>query len=399
MFDALEMAPPDPILGLTEAFKNDANPDKINLSVGVYKDASGTTPVLASVKEAERRILDSESSKSYMPITGSPDYGKAVQHLMFGADHEVVTSGRAVTAHCPGGTGALRVVGNYLSENHSGVSIWMSNPTWANHGAIFKAAGVEVKSYPYFDAATNSLDFDAMCAALKEIPAGDVVLLHGCCHNPTGVDPTPDQWNAVADIVAERKFIPLVDFAYQGFATGIDEDATGLRALARPGSELFVCSSFSKNFGLYRERVGALTVVAGSADTAKVVNSLVKVSIRRNYSNPPAHGAGIVVEILGDAALRQQWENELTEMRERINGMRKLFADTLAAKGKTLPGGDNSFITKQNGMFSFSGLNKDQVNRLKDEKSIYIVGSGRINVAGMTESNMDSLCDAIVEVL
>jgi len=399
MFETVEAAPPDPILGLTEAFNQDANPDKINLSVGVYKDADGKTPVLDSVKAAERRLLDEESSKAYMPIGGSPDYARVVLDLMFGADHEAVASGRAVTFHCPGGTGALRVAGNYLKVCHPGVTIWLSDPTWANHGNIFKGAGLEIKTYPYFDASTNSLSFGPMIEALNKIPAGDVVLLHGCCHNPTGVDPSAEQWQVISDAAAAQGFVPLIDFAYQGLAQSPEADATGLRTMCRPGSELMVCSSFSKNFGLYRERVGALTVITGSADTTAKINSQVKKSIRCNYSNPPAHGAGIVTTIYNDQTLRGQWMTELTGMRDRINGMRALFAQTLDSKGVTLPGGDNSFVTRQRGMFSFSGLNKQQVEQLRNENSIYIVGSGRINVAGMTEANMDRLCEAIKAVL
>ena len=364
--------------------------------MGVYKDAAGTTPILDCVKEAQQRMLISEKTKAYKPINGAPEYGAAVQELLFGAGHEIVTSKRAATAHTPGGTGALRVAGDYIKRLHPNAAIWVSDPTWANHGNIFSAAGLEIKKYPYFDAATNGLAFDRMLEALGQVPGGDVVLLHGCCHNPTGVDPTADQWKQIAGVVSERGILPLVDFAYQGFAVGIQEDAAGLLKLCQPGCELLVCSSFSKNFGLYNERVGALTVVAGSQQAAGAVMSHVKSCIRCNYSNPPAHGAAIVTTVLGDAALRSQWEGEVTQMRDRINTMRKLFVETLAAKGVK---GDHSFITRQCGMFSFSGLNKGQVQALRDKHSIYIVGSGRINVAGMTESNMGVLCDAIAGVV
>jgi len=396
MFEAIEKAPPDAILGLTEAFNKDPNPAKINLSVGVYKDAQGQTPVLETVKEAERRLLASEVTKSYKPINGAPEYAKAVQGLLFGEGHEVIASSRAATAHTPGGTGALRVAGDYLKRMHPGSRIWMSDPTWANHGNIFKAAGLEMKAYPYFDAGTNGLAFEQMLAALKQVSSGDVVLLHGCCHNPTGIDPTASQWAQIAGVLAGRDAVPLLDFAYQGFATGVREDAAGLLELCRPGSEMLICSSFSKNFGLYNERVGALTVVAGSADAADSVMSHIKACVRCNYSNPPAHGGAIVTTVLNDTDLRTQWEGEVTQMRERISRMRGLFVETLAAKGVA---GDHSFITKQNGMFSFSGLNKEQVARLRGEYSIYIVGSGRINVAGMTEANMDRLCEAIAGVM
>lgn len=396
MFETVEMAAPDPILGLTEAFLKDANPNKINLGVGVYKSNEGVTPILDCVKQAETKLVSIEKTKSYKPIDGDPAYGKAVQQLMFGADHQVLSSGRAATAHCPGGTGSLRVVGEYIKHNHPGTTIWISDPTWANHGNIFTAAGLTVKTYAYFDPATNGLNFDAMLDAIKQIPAGDVVLLHGCCHNPTGVDPTTEQWEQIGEVLAANGVTALLDFAYQGFGLGLEEDAQGLLALAKPGREMFICSSFSKNFGLYNERTGAMTVVAKDSDTATKVMSQVKKCIRANYSNPPAHGAAVVSTILADADLTALWIKELADMRDRINGMRSLFVKTLKAKGVTR---DFSFIKQQLGMFSFSGLTKDQVNTLKTEHGVYIVGSGRISVAGMTPSNMDDLCQSIAAVL
>lgn len=396
MFESVEMAAPDPILGLTEAFLKDTNPKKINLGVGVYKSNAGVTPILDCVKQAETKLIKTEKTKGYKPIDGDPAYAKAVQALMFGEDHEVVTSTRAATAHCPGGTGALRVAGEYIKNNHPGASIWVSNPTWANHGNIFKAAGLEVKSYSYFDAATNNLDFDAMLSDLKTIPAGDVVLLHGCCHNPTGVDPSADQWQQISQALSETGATPLLDFAYQGFGNGLTQDAQGLLALAQPGVEMLICSSFSKNFGLYNERTGAMTIVAKDVDTKVKVMSQVKKLVRANYSNPPAHGGAIVTTILGDEALTALWKQELADMRDRINGMRIQFVQKLKDKGVTR---DFDFITKQLGMFSFSGLTKDQVNTLKTEHGVYIVGSGRISVAGMTPDNMDYLCESIAAVL
>lgn len=395
MFQSIEAAPVDPILGLTDAFKADPNPEKINLGVGVYQDESGVTPVLPSVVEATKRVVAAETTKSYLPIPGAPEYGAAVQRLLFGIDHEIIASGRAATAHTPGGTGALRVTGDFLKQNLPGSTLWMTDPTWANHPAIFAAAGVPTKSLPYFDAATNGLAFDAFLAALKELPAGDAVLLHGCCHNPSGIDPTFEQWKQIADVLTERGVLPILDFAYQGFGTGIEDDAAGLREFCRPGAELIICGSFSKNFGLYRERVGAVTFVATDADTCKTVQSQVKRVIRTNYSNPPAHGAALVATILDDADLATQWEAEVAQMRNRINGMRKLFVDKLDDNGVE---GDYSFITHQRGMFSFSGLTKEQVGRLRDEHSIYIVGSGRINVAGITSKNVNRLCKAIASV-
>ncbi|HIJ66172.1 MAG TPA: aspartate/tyrosine/aromatic aminotransferase [Candidatus Hydrogenedentes bacterium] len=396
MFETLQMAQPDAILGLTEAFNNDPNPNKVNLGVGVYKDAEGKTPVFDTVKAAEERVLRDETTKNYLGIPGAPEYAAAVQELAFGPGHEIIETKRAATAHTPGGTGALRVAGDFIKKLFPSARIWLSDPTWANHANVFGAAGVEMKTYPYYDAESKCLDAGAMTAALEAVPEGDVVLFHGCCHNPAGMDPSPEQWETIAAIAGERGWVPLVDFAYQGLADGIEEDAAGLRALCGPGRELLVTSSFSKNFGLYRERVGALTVVAASEDAAQKAMSQIKKCIRANYSNPPAHGAAIVTTILNDPDLRAKWEIEVKTMRDRINGMRKLFVETLKAKGVAQ---DFSFITRQRGMFSFSGLNKQQVATLRDKYAIYIVGSGRINVAGMTQHNMDYLCQAIADVL
>jgi len=396
MFDSLEMAPPDAILGLTEAFNNDPNPGKINLGVGVYKDAANKTPVLESVKHAEALVQQGQTTKTYMPIPGSPDYTTRVRELLFGKRHEVLESERAATAHTPGGTGALRVAGDFIHGMFPGARIWLSDPTWQNHRAVFQAAGLDVRAYPYYDSQGKTLAFDAMMAALAEVPEGDVVLFHGCCHNPSGMDPDPGQWADIAALVRKRRLLPLLDFAYQGLADGLEADAAGLRTFCMPGSELMVCSSFSKNFGLYCERTGALTVVGASAATANKALSQVKRCIRANYSNPPAHGAAIVSTILGDAALQRLWEQELGAMRGRINTMRRLFVETLQSKGVAT---DFSFITRQKGMFSFSGLSPNQVKTLREKYAIYIVASGRINVAGMTEENMDRLCTAIAAVL
>ena len=396
MFETVDVAPPDPILGLTEAFRQDPNPNKINLGVGVYQDAAGKTPVLASVKEAEARLVESESSKAYLPINGDPTYGAKVRELLFGEGDSRVTAGRAVTAHTPGGTGALRVAADYLHAQHPQTTIWMSTPTWANHPSIFAAAGVPTKSYAYFDAVANALDFDWMLEALQQIPARDAVLLHACCHNPSGVDPSVEQWKKIGEVMASRSLLPLVDFAYQGFADGLQADAAGLHALCGKVPEALICSSFSKNFGLYRERTGALTALAGSPDAVQAVLSHIKVCARRNYSNPPSHGGAIVKTILSDTALRSRWETEVQGMRDRINGMRRLMVDTLKAKGAPR---DFGFITQQRGIFSFSGLNPEQVSILRANHSIYIVGSGRINVAGLTEQNIERFCEAVVSVL
>jgi aspartate/tyrosine/aromatic aminotransferase len=397
MFDSLALAPPDSILGLTEAFRKDPNPRKINLSVGVFKDESGSTPILRSVKEAERRLLASEQNKSYLPIEGHPEYAARVQELVFGAQHEIQANQRAVTAQTPGGTGALRVAADFLRKHFPYSTVWHSKPTWANHPSIFAAAGLQVQSYAYIDAANQALDFSAMLTALGEIPRGDVVLLHACCHNPTGIDPTPDQWRQIAAVVHDRGLLPLIDFAYQGFGDGLAEDAAGLAALAQPGKELLICSSYSKNFGLYGERVGALTLVADSPEAAQRALSQLRVSIRTNYSNPPTHGAAIVATVLSDRGLRSDWEVELAAMRERIHGMRRLLVSTMKAKA---PQHDFSFLASQKGMFSFSGLSNLQVDELRTKHSVYVVGNGgRINVAGITEQNIDPLTTAIAAVL
>lgn len=396
MFEELQMAPADPILGLSEAFGNDTNPDKINLGVGIYKNELGKTPILDSVKKAEEKILETETSKSYLPIPGGKDFAAVVQQLLFGPDSDIIKTNRAVTAQTPGGTGALRIAGGFLKKVRPDAVLWVSDPTWANHMGIFGDAGFKVEKYPYYDKENKCLDFDAMINALKQIPRGQIVLLHGCCHNPTGMDPTLEQFEQISGVLKERKLLPLVDFAYQGLAGGIDEDAAGVRILCGSNPEVIITSSFSKNFGLYNERTGALTVLCDSAETAQKAFSHLKLTIRRCYSNPPAHGGAIVSTIMADPELKARWELEVKDIRDRINEMRGLFVKTLKDKGVTR---DFSFITKQKGMFSFSGLNKAQVDTLREKYSIYIIGSGRINVAGMTPSNMDRLCEAIADVL
>lgn len=396
MFEHVTAAPPDPILGLTERFNADPNPDKINLSVGVYKDAEGVTPILRCVKEAEKILLKEEQSKGYKPMTGDPAYGRWVREYLFGESHPFLNDPRLVSAHTPGGTGALRVAGDYLAKVHEAPTLHLPDPTWANHKGVFTAAGLPLGSYPYFDKATNAVDFDRMYEAIGQIPAGDVVLLHACCHNPTGADLSVDQWKQVGERLKERGLLPLVDFAYQGFAEGVEEDAEGLRALAGICDELIVCSSFSKNFGLYNERVGAITILAATAEQQTAVTSQLKLCIRTNYSNPPAHGASIVQTVFGDMDLRRHWNEELGVMRDRINRMRQLLVDKLAEHNVS---GDYSFITQQRGMFSFSGITAEQVKTLIDEHAIYIVNSGRINVAGITAKNVDRLCAAIKAVV
>ncbi|WP_139299806.1 amino acid aminotransferase [Vibrio injensis] len=396
MFEKVVAAPADPILGLTEEFKNDPRTDKINLGVGIYKNEAGETPVLATVKKAEAALLESEKTKSYLTIEGTAEYGLAVQKLLFGEQADIMNAQRAKTAQAPGGTGALRVAGEFIKRQLGDVKVWISNPTWANHHGVFGAAGLETTEYTYYNAEKKDKDFPAMLADLEQASTGDVVLLHGCCHNPTGIDPTLEEWEILAKLVAEKGLLPLFDFAYQGFAKGVEEDAAGLRIFAQYNPEILVASSFSKNFGLYNERVGAFTLVAASAEVANTAFSQVKAIIRSIYSNPPAHGAAVVTYILQNPALRAEWEAEVAEMRERIQEMRELFVTRLQEIGVNA---DFSFIERQNGMFSFSGLNKQQVQRLKEEFGIYIVGSGRISVAGMTKNNMSPLCEGIKVVL
>nr|WP_279381028.1 aspartate/tyrosine/aromatic aminotransferase [Vibrio cholerae] len=396
MFEKVVAAPADPILGLTEEFKKDPRTDKINLGVGIYKNEAGETPVLATVKKAEAALLESEKTKSYLTIEGTAEYGLAVQKLLFGANSDIVTQKLAKTAQAPGGTGALRVAGEFIKRQLGDVKVWISNPTWANHHGVFNAAGLETTQYAYYDAKAKDKDFAAMLADLEQAEKGDVVLLHGCCHNPTGIDPTEQEWEALAKLVADKGLLPLFDFAYQGFASGVEEDAAGLRIFAKYNSEILVASSFSKNFGLYNERVGAFTLVAPSTAVAETAFSQVKAIIRSIYSNPPAHGAAVVTYILNNPELRAEWEAEVAEMRERIQEMRVLFVNTLKEVGVDA---DFSFIERQNGMFSFSGLSKEQVAHLKSELGIYIVGSGRISVAGMTKSNMLPLCQGIAAVM
>ncbi|WP_373740326.1 amino acid aminotransferase [Neisseria sp.] len=395
-FNHIEAAPADPILGLGEAFKAETRSEKVNLGIGVYKDAAGNTPIVKAVKEAEKRLLETENTKNYLTIDGVAEYNAQTQYLLFGENHEIVVSKRAKTAQSLGGTGALRIAAEFAKRQTAAKNVWISNPTWPNHNAIFKAVGINIRDYRYYDAERHALDWDGLIEDLAQAEQGDIVLLHGCCHNPTGIDPTPEQWDTLAKMSAEKGWLPLFDFAYQGFGNGLEADAYGLRAFAELNKELLVASSYSKNFGMYNERVGAFTVVAENEETAGRAFSQVKTIIRTLYSNPASHGGATVALVLKDAQLKAQWQNELDEMRNRIKTMRQKFVDTLKAKGATQ---DFGFITEQNGMFSFSGLTPEQVDRLKNEFAIYAVRSGRINVAGLTDDNIDYLCESIVKVL
>ncbi|MEX2605836.1 MAG: amino acid aminotransferase [Kiritimatiellia bacterium] len=396
LFDSISPAPADAILGLTEAYKADSNPNKINLGVGVYMNDEGVTPVLSSVKKAEARLLEQESSKGYLPISGSQGYAAVVQGLLLGADHALVSSGCVQTAHTPGGTGGLRVGGDFLKKFRPDATVWVSNPTWANHQGIFTAAGFPIREYPYYDAETKGLDFDGMMETLAKVPAGDCVLLHVCCHNPTGADPSPEQWARIADLAEKTGWFPFFDFAYQGFGESVEADREPLRLFAERGLEFVVAASFSKNFGLYSERTGSFSLAAGSPEAAEAAFSHVKTTVRVNYSNPPRHGGSIVEVILSDADLRSEWLGELEGMRSRIQDLRAQLVEGLNKRGVDR---DFSFIARQKGMFSFSGLTKNQVLALRDQYGIYAVGSGRINVAGIRSDNLDPLCDAVAAVL
>lgn len=399
MFERIPAASPDPIFGLSEAFRADPRPGKINLGIGVYRDEQGRTPVLSSVKEAEVRLLAEQTSMSYLAIEGTEAYGRAVQSLLLGDSSDVISSGRILTAHTPGGTGALRVAGDLLRDQSPETKVWMPDPTWANHHQVFEAAGLAMRQYAYFDRQRHCVDFEAMLAALENAPQADVVLLHGCCHNPTGADLTPDQWRILARKLRDQGLLPLVDIAYQGFAIGLEADAEGLRALCNEVPEAVICSSFSKNFALYNERVGALTIIADTADAVDAITSQVKLRIRSTYSNPPAHGGAIVTTILADEALRQEWEEELNGMRHRIQTMRRLFVTGLDERDVRLSSEGNDFLLRQYGMFSFSGLTEHQVEELREDHAIYVIGSGRVNFAAMTTENVPRVCDAIAAVL
>lgn len=395
-FEHIQAAPADPILGLGEAFKAETRAQKVNLGIGVYKDAKGQTPILKSVKEAERRLLADETTKNYLTIDGVSAYNAATQELLFGANSDIIQQQRAKTAQSLGGTGALRVAAEFIKRQTKAQNIWISAPTWPNHNAIFNAVGMSIRDYRYYDKQTHALDWQGLIEDLNQAQAGDVVLLHGCCHNPTGIDPTPEQWETLAKLTAEKGVLPLFDFAYQGFANGLEEDAYGLRVFAKYHSELLIASSYSKNFGMYNERVGAFTLVAANAETAHKAFSQVKTIIRTIYSNPASHGGQTVALVLQDPQLKAEWIAELDEMRTRIKNMRQKFVDLLKECGAKQ---DFDFIVKQNGMFSFSGLTAEQVDRLKDEFAIYAVRSGRINVAGITDDNIRYLCESIVKVL
>jgi aromatic-amino-acid transaminase len=392
----VELAPRDPILGVTEAFNADTNPRRVNLGVGVYCDENGKVPLLECVKRAEREFTENPAPHPYLPIDGIPAYDRAVKALLFGAESEAVAGGLAVTVQALGGTGGLKIGTDFLRRIAPGAQVWISEPSWENHRALFEGAGFAVNNYRYYDAATHGLDFAGMIADLDRLPAGAIVVLHACCHNPTGVDPTAAQWKRIIDVVRARGLVPFLDIAYQGFAEGIEADGAVVRDFAATPGPLFVSSSFSKSFSLYGERVGALSIVAAGKDEAARVLSQVKRVVRANYSTPPTYGGQIVATVLNSPALRALWDGELGAMRNRIRSLRQLFVDKLRTRA---PAVDFGFVLSQRGMFSYSGLPKEAVHRLRNEYSIYALDTGRICVAALNSHNIDYVADAIAKVI
>ena len=396
LFSSIEMAPRDPILGLNEQFATDPNPAKVNLGVGVYFDENGKLPLLKCVVAAERQMFEAPKARGYLPIDGIVAYDKAVQGLVFGADSDAVTGARVATVQAIGGTGGLKIGADFLKRVNPSAKVLISDPSWENHRALFTNAGFEVESYPYYDAEIKGINFAGMLGALEAAAAGTIVLLHACCHNPTGYDITAAQWQQVVEVIKQRDLVAFLDMAYQGFGDGITEDGAAVQQFLAAGIDFFVSTSFSKSFSLYGERVGALSVVCESKDEAARVLSQLKIVIRTNYSNPPIHGAQVVANVLGSPELRAMWESELAGMRVRIKEMRVALVEKLKSAGVDR---DMSFISRQKGMFSYSGLTKEQMVRLRNEFGVYGVDSGRICVAALNHKNIDYVVDSIVKVL
>jgi aromatic-amino-acid transaminase len=390
------MAPRDPILGVTEAFNADKNPSKVNLGVGVYYDDNGKVPVLECVRRAEQKLAEAAMPRNYLPIDGLQAYDRAVQELLFGADSPAVRERRVVTVQTLGGTGGLKVGGDLLRRISPGARVWISDPSWENHHALFEYAGFAVGTYPYYDPATHGVDFHSMIGALQKLPPGDIVVLHACCHNPTGVDLSPEQWERVIGVVRRRDLVPFLDIAYQGFGEGIDADAAPVRRFAQGCPVVFVSSSFSKSLSLYGERVGALSVATESADVAARTLSQLKRVIRTSYSNPPTHGGQAAVMVLTTPELHALWDQELGQMRERIKTMRRQLVENIRAARADF---DFSFVIRQRGLFSYSGLSREQVKRLREEYSLYAIDSGRICVAAINSGNVDYIARAIASVI
>lgn len=396
LYQHVEMAPNDPILGLNEQFIVDSRTNKVNLSIGVYSDDNGHLPLLKAVRAAEQQHFEGASPRGYLPIEGLASYNKAAQALLLGEDSPIIAQGRAVTVETIGGTGALKIGADFLKKLTPDSKVYVSNPSWQNHEAIFQDAGFTVEAYPYYSADIHGLDFATMKSHLEQVDARSIIVLHACCHNPTGIDPTLEQWQEILDIVKARDLIPFLDIAYQGFGAGLQEDAQVVRLFAEAGVEILVSSSFSKSFSLYGERVGALTLTTENHELAEKVLSQVRTVIRTSYSNPPTHGATIVAAVLNSPELFSMWEDELSQMRVRIQSMREQLVEKIKAAGVEQ---DFSFILKQKGMFSFSGLTKEQVERLRKDFAIYAVGSGRICVAALNSKNIDYVAKSIATVL
>ncbi|MEZ0149457.1 MAG: aromatic amino acid transaminase [Candidatus Reddybacter sp.] len=396
MFSSLNALAPDPILGLIALANKDHNANKVDLGVGVYKNESGATPIMAAVKTAERNCAEKELTKAYIGPAGPAEFNSGIRDLVFGAQHPALQAERVRTVLTPGGCGALRVGAEFLKRCSENATVWVSDPTWANHLPLLGNAGLKLAEYPYYEAGSAGIKFDEMMSALANVGRGDIVLLHGCCHNPCGADLNEEQWREMTALAAKNGFLPFIDLAYQGFGRGLDEDAYGIRYMAEHLPELLVASSCSKNFGLYRERVGSLSVLSDNSGQSDAALTHVNNVVRGNYSMPPSHGGAIVGEILTDAALHQNWETELAGMRNRINQLRVLLVDKLSAQNVDR---DFSFIAKQHGMFSFLGLSVAQVDQLREQFSIYMVGSSRVNVAGISQSNIDYLAQSIAAVL
>jgi aspartate aminotransferase len=396
VFETLKPLPPDAILGIMTLFRADPHPGKIDLSVGVYQDEQGRTPVLASVKLAEKAILDKQESKTYVAIAGNAGFNKGVEEILYGKDHPALKAGRVATVQTPGGSGGLSVAGHLVARAKAGAKVYVSDPTWPNHQPLLKVAGLQLDTYPYYDYAKHRVDFEPMLARLDKASAGELVLIHGCCHNPCGADLSEEQWQALTQLCERRGLVPFIDIAYQGLAEGLDEDAYGVRLMAQKLPEVVVVTSCSKNLGLYRERVGAASVVSANSEAAKLAAANLANVARGIYSMPPDHGAAIVGHILADAALRAQWIEELAAMRSRLNGLRKLLVEKLAARKTPM---DFSFIARERGMFSFLGITKEQVIRLREEFHVYMVESSRINIAGINHGNVERVADSIAAVL
>lgn len=393
MFESLQLLPPDAIIGLIAEYKNDPREPKVDLGIGVYRDAAGETPVLDVVKEAERRILESQASKTYIGSAGSAAFNEAMRDLTFA---DSVAGDRVAMLQTPGGSGSLRVAAGVILRARKDATVWVSGPTWANHVPLLGGAGLELKTYAYYDDERKSLDLDAMLDALHDIPKGDVVLLHASCHNPTGIDPDEAQWREIADVIVERELLPFIDIAYQGFSSGLDSDVFIARELAGRVPEMIVCTSCSKNFGLYRDRVGALFIVTADSKTRDIAQSQANNLVRTMYSMPPDHGAAVVETVLHDEKLRARWVEELGEMRERLHDMRQLLADALRTEA---PEHDFSHVVRARGMFCFLGISTEQVRRLKRDHAVYMVDSSRINIAGITARNVDHIARSVAAVL